>query len=243
MDEQTIKNIEEADYDIIESVIVSLRELWRKRLFIILVTIAGFLLSIIVISIKGNSVKYYSSATLFSMVYGSTADASQGVAAMNKYAELIKSSRVCGRAAQALTDYNFTTSDLQGMVEDGSITITGASTKSASYGIKLVLSVYSDSVETVLPLTNVMANSFAAEINELLGVDMIQVMDEATKYAQFNTINTTKYMLVFSGGAFVVSCGIIFLLAFFSPCARSVAQCEQNTDLILGILPYSKNKQ
>lgn len=243
MNEKEIRDIEECDYDIIENIIVSIREVWKKKLLIILVTIAGFLLSIIVTTVIGNSVRYYSSATLFSAVYGNYTDTTQGVAVMNRYSDLIRSSRVCSRAAQALTEYNISASDLQNMVSNGSIKVSGANTNSASYGYKLTISVFADSKEEVLPITNAMATAFAGELNELIGSDTIQVMDDATNYASFDTLNVKLYLLLFTGGAFAASCGLVFVLAFFSPWVRSVEQCEQNPDLILGLLPYSKNKQ
>ena len=65
MEEKEIRIIEEQDFDIIENAVVALREVWKKKLLIVLVTIAGFLMSVVFMSIKGNSVNYYSSATLF----------------------------------------------------------------------------------------------------------------------------------------------------------------------------------
>lgn len=242
METKDIRSIEDQDFDLIENIFVSLRELWKKKLLIILVTIAGFLMALIYISIKGNSVKYYSSATLFSAVYGSYSDTTAGVAAMNRYTDLIKSSRVCSRAAQNLVSYNLTTADLQRMTTDGSIKVSGASSNSASYGYKLTLSVHSESKEKILAITNAMAAAFAAELNELLGSQTIQVMDEATGFASYRTVNIVKVILLFAGAAFVLSCGLIFVVSFFSPWARSVAQCEREEDLILGMLPYTKNK-
>lgn len=243
MDEREIKDIETADFDFIENILVAIREVWRKRLLVLLITIAGFLIAIIFISIRGNSVRYYSSATLFSAVYGSYSDTNDGVAAMNRYTDLIRSSRVCNRAAQALTEYNITAKDLQKMISDGMIKVSGASTKSTSYGYKLTISVFSDAAEQVNPITNAMASAFANELNDLIGKNAIQVMDEATGYSEFNTLNTKLYMLVFPGAAFVLTCAVIFAVAFLSPWVRSVAQCEQDNDLILGLLPYAKNKQ
>lgn len=242
METKDIRSIEDQDFDLIENIFVSLRELWKKKLLIILVTIAGFLMALIYISIKGNSVKYYSSATLFSAVYGSYSDTTAGVAAMNRYTDLIKSSRVCSRAAQNLVSYNLTTADLQRMTADGSIKVSGASSNSVSYGYKLTLSVHSESKEKILAITNAMAAAFAAELNELLGSQTIQVMDEATGFASYRTVNIVKVILLFAGAAFVLSCGLIFVVSFFSPWARSVAQCEREEDLILGMLPYTKNK-
>ncbi|MDD5901313.1 MAG: hypothetical protein PUC73_10535 [Lachnospiraceae bacterium] len=242
MEPKDIRTIEEQDFDIIENAVVALRELWKKKLLIILVTIAGFLMSVIFISIKGNSTNYYSSATLFSAVYGSYSDTTTGVAAMNRYADLIKSSRVCSRAAQDLAAYNITSAELRKMTIDGDIRVSGASTNSASYGYKLTVSVYSESKETIVAVANAMASAFAAELNDLLGTQTIQVMDEASGYGSYNTLNVTMYLLLFTGAAFVLACGLIFVFAFFSPWVRSVAQCEQDYDLILGMLPYTKNK-
>lgn len=242
MQEKDIRNIETSDMDIIENAVVALRDLWKKKLLIILVTIAGLLCAMIFITVKGNSTRYHSSATLFSAVYGASADSSEGVAVMNRYADMIGSSRVCSRAAQALTAYNVKTEDLQNMVSSGVISVSGANTNAMSYGYKLTLSVFSDSAEEILPITNAMASAFAAELNDLIGSSAIQVMDEATGYASFDTLNTKLYLLAFPAAAFVLICGIIFVMAFFSPWVKSVAQCEQDNELILGLLPYVKNK-
>lgn len=242
MEAKDIKLIEEQDFDIIENAVVALREVWKKKLLIILVTIAGFLMSIIFISIKGNSTNYYSSATLFSAVYGSYSDTTTGVAAMNRYTDLIRSSRVCNRAAQNLVGYNITSADLQRMTANGSIRVTGANTNSMSYGYKLTISVHSESKEQILAITNAMASAFASELNDLLGTQTIQVMDEATGYASYSTLNVVLYILLFTGAGFAGTSGLIFVLAFFSPWVRTVAQCEQDRDLVLGMLPYTKNR-
>lgn len=242
METKDIMIIEEQDFDIIENAFVALRELWKKKILIVLVTMAGFLMSIIFISIKGNSTNYYASATLFSAVYGSYSDTTTGVAAMNRYTDLIKSSRVCSRAAQDLAAYNVTSGELQQMTTNGLIKVSGASTNSASYGYKLTISVHSESKEQVLAITNAMASAFAAELNDLLGSQTIQVMDEAVRYASYSTTNVMLLILLFTGGAFAMSSGLIFVFAFFSPWARSIAQCESNSNLILGMLPYMKNK-
>lgn len=240
MQEKDIKDIQNTDMDIIENAVVAFRELWNKKLLILLVTIAGLLCSLIFITVRGDSKRYHSSATLFSAVYGATADSSEGVIVMNRYADMISSSRVCSRAAQALTAYNITTEELQGMVAAGMITVSGASTNSMSYGYKLTLDVFNDSAAEILPVTNAMASAFTAELNDLVGTSSIQVMDEATSYNSFDTLNKKLYILAITGGAFIFVCGIIFLLAFFSPWVKSVAQCEHDNELVLGLLPYVK---
>lgn len=242
MQDEEIRNIVTQDTDIIENAFVAIREIWKKKLLITLVTIAGFLMAVIFVSILGNSNRYYSSATLFSAVYGSYSDTNEGVAIMNRYSDLIGSSRVCSKAAQALANYNITTQDLQRMAEIGDIKVSGANTNSMSYGYKLTVSVNSDSSENIVVIANAMAAAFASELNELIGSNAIQVMDEAATYASYQNVNIALCLLLFTGGAFVACCGIIFCLAFFSPWVKSVAQCEQDNDLILGLLPNVRSK-
>lgn len=237
-----VKNIEVQDADIIENAIVGLREVWRKKLFVLLITVAGILFSLIYVSIFGNTIQYYSSATLFSAVYGSYSATTEGVAAMNRYTDLISSSRVCSRAAQELTMYNITAEDLRDMAVSEYIRVTGANSNSSAYGYKLTIATISDSSEQAIAITNAMASAFAAELNDLLGTSTIQVMDEATRYRAFRSMNVLLYLVLFGGGAFAVSAGSIFCMGFFSPWARSVSQCEREEELILGLLPYSNGR-
>ena len=237
-----IKDIEAQDFDIIESATVALYEIWKKRLLIILITIAGFLAALLFISVQGDTTRYYSSATLFSAVYGSYTDTTEGVAVMNRYTDLVGSSRVCGRAAQTLARYNITTEDIQKMVSDGYIKVSGASKNTQSYGTQLTVSVYAPSEAVAIPMANAMASALASEMNDLIGSDAIQVMDEANSFASFSTVNVPLYLILFSGIAFVVASGIIFCMVFFSPWVRSTVQCEQDDSLVLGILPYVREK-
>lgn len=242
MQEKDYRDIQNTDMDIIENAVVAFRDLWKKKLLILLVTLAGLLCSLIIITIKGDSTRYHSYASLFSAVYGASDDSSEGVAVMNRYADMIGSSRVCSRAAQALASYDISTEELKSMVANGMIVMSGASTNSMSYGYKLKLDVFSDSSENVIPITNAMAAAFAAELNDLIGSSSIQVMDEASAIESFSTVNKKMYMLVITGGALALVCGIIFIIAFFSPWVKSAAQCEHDNELILGLLPYVKNK-
>ena len=68
-------------------------------------------------------------------------------------------------------------------------------------------------------------------------------MDDAVEYTAHHSINLTLYFILFGAVAFVGTAGIIFIKEFFSSKVYSVAQCEQDNDLILGLLPYTKNKQ
>ena len=237
------REIEAQDRDIIESAVVAFKSIKKRKSLIILVTIAGFLLSIIAANLLSSTTHYYSSATLFSAAYGSDTDTRAAVAAMNKYTSLIGSLRVCNRAAQELNGYDVTSLDLQDMVKSGEIVVSGASSNSLQYGYQITIAVYADSPNLAVPIANAMSTAFAAELNELVGSSAIQVMDEAVDWEAYNRISPIMLIIMVTGAMFVMSCILVFCSSFFSGWVQSVNQCEQNEDLILGLLPLANDKK
>ena len=69
--EVEVRELEIADYDLFENIKTALYRLWKFKLVVVLMTLVGLLLSLIYISIVGVKVNYQSTATIYSMVYGS----------------------------------------------------------------------------------------------------------------------------------------------------------------------------
>lgn len=235
-----IKEMEFTDYNILQNVKSALYRLWKMKLIVVFATLIGFLLSIVYMTYKGKEFSYFSDATIYSAVYGSYSETVSGVTLMNTYSGILNSSRVCDRAAAEINDTNISAAYLQGLVTNGSVYLSGASTSSKSYGYRLVLYTRLDSPEYVVKITNAMANAFVSEINELLGLDIIQVFDQATSAFATSAYSDTVMMIIAAAVGFVLSAGIIFVKEFFSSSVFVVAQCEKDKDLILGILPYVK---
>lgn len=235
-----IKEMEAVDYDIMENIKVAFWEIWKKKIFVVLATMIGALVALVYVGIVGRATYYGATSTVFSAAYGSYEDSSYGVSAMNTYADIIGSSRVCERAAEQLKQYDISSEQLKSMVANGSIYVDGASSDSKFYGYKLYIYVNARSPERVVAVANAMSNSFANELNDFLGASTIQVMDEADSYYSYQSINLKLYIVVFAAGAFIFSCAIIFVFAFFSPWVKSIAQCEMNANDVLGIIPYTK---
>ena len=129
------------------------------------------------------------------------------------------------------------------MVNSGNIYLSGASRDSKSYGYRLTLTVVSTAPDNITTIANAMASAYADEINDLLGTSSLQVLDEAQGYGMGNSINLKLYLVLFAAAGFAVSAGVIFVKEFFSPRVYTVAQCEQNRDLILGLIPYSDRRE
>lgn len=236
-----IEELETADYDILENVRVALYRLWKMKIIVVLITMIGVLLALVYIVIVGVETKCRSSATIFSAAYGSFQESSNGVAVMNTYSGLLNSTRVCERAVSRLSSSsNITAEYLQGMVNSGRIFLSGASTASKSYGYKLTLSVIGDSPELVIDIANAMAMAFSDEINDLLGSSTLQVLDEARRYAVYDTMNYKLIIILCGAIVFVLSAGIIFIKEFFATRVYSAAQCEMKKENVLGMVPYYK---
>jgi len=235
-----VNELETADYDILENIKVAFYRLWKMKLVVILLTLFGVLLASIYIVFTGVDTIYRSSATIFSAVYGSYEDSSDGVTVMNTYSGLLNSSRVCERAVANMSNTNISADTLRGMVNAGNIYLSGASTASKSYGYKLTLVTVADSPELVVDISNAMAKAFADEINALLGTSSLQVLDEARYYYAYNSTNYKLIILLCGAVMFILSAGVIFIKEFFSTKVLSVAQCEMKRENILGLIPYNK---
>jgi len=235
-----IQELEIADYDILENIKTALYRLWKFKMVVVLMTLVGLLAAVIYISIVGISINYRSSATIYSMMYGSYQDSTDGVKVMNTYASLLGSANVCERAAATLQDPAITADVLRNMVSGGRIGLSGASTDSKSYGYRLTLIVSSSTQDKVVDITNAMAKAFVGEINDLIGSQTLQVMDNATRVSAVKSISVPLVVAIFGAVAFILTCGAIFVLEFFSSKVYSVAQCEAKESQILGLLPYQK---
>lgn len=234
-----VNELETADYDILENIKVAFYRLWKMKLIVVLMTLIGFLSFLVYIGIVGVHTTYATSASIYSAVYGSYEDSADGITVMNKYSSLLGSTRVCDRAASSLQEYGISSGTLRSMVSSGYIYLSGASSEAKSYGTKLTLVVRMDSSEHIVEIANAMAKAFSDEINDLLGISTLQVLDEALYYSSFKSINVMLYFILFGAVAFLGTAGVIFVKEFFASKVYSVAQCEPDEDLILGMIPQN----
>ncbi len=233
-----VNELEMADYDILENVKVAFYRLWKMKFVVFLVTLIGLLVAYIYVLTVGERLNYSSSATIFSAVYGSYQDSTNGVTVMNNYAGLLNSSRVCERAVAMLEDTGLSAEMLQGMVNSNKIFLNGASTTSKSYGYELTLVTTMETPDNVVAVTNAMAKAFTQEINDLLGTSSLQILDEAKRYTAYSVMNYKLIILLGGAVGFVLAFGILFIKEFFSTRVYSVMQCEMKKENILGLIPY-----
>lgn len=237
-----IKEMEITDYNIIRNIVAAFYRLWKLKLVVLFSTIIGFLVALAYVTYTGTDFTFYSSATIYSAVYGSYSETVSGVTIMNTYSGILGSSRVCDRAAAEINDSRITSEYLQNLVSSGSVYIAGASSEAKKYGYRLVIYTRLSNPEHVVDITNAMANAFTGEINELLGQDVIQVFDKATHSFRSTGMSQKTLLIIFAAAFFVLSAGIIFVKEFFSSKVYTVSQCCYDKNLILGILPDYNGK-
>ena len=235
-----VKELETADYDILENIKTAFYRLWNLKLVVILAAFVGFLASLVYISVVGVHTTYYSVASIYSAVYGSYQESTDGVKVMNTYANLLNTSRVCGRAAENLQECRYSAKELQSMVNSGAIYLRGYSTDSKKYGYSLTLVATSGRSEFVVEIANAMAQAFADEINDLLGSSTLQVLNPAQSISTMQSINVKLYIALFTIAGMLLAIMVIFVKEFFSSRVFCIGQCEQDEDYILGMVPYHK---
>ena len=235
-----IKELEAADYDLLENIKAAFHRLWRLKLVVVLSTLIGLLAFVAFLSVTDNRTLYQSAAGIYSAMYGSYEESADGVKVMNTYASMLGTSRVCERAAETLGDPRLTAADLSAMVRSGEIYLAGASSNSREFSYRLTLVVASESSDRIVDVANAMAQAFADEINDFLGVSTLQVLDPSTTFYASQTVNVKLYLVLFAAAGCFLSAAVIFIGAFFSPKVYTIGQCEKKQELILGMIPYSK---
>ena len=80
------------------------------------------------------------------------------------------------------------------------------------------------------------------ELRSMVANGNISLSGASTDSKTYGT-NLTLYFILFGAVAFVGTAGIIFIKEFFSSKVYSVAQCEQDERLILGMIPYNKEER
>ena len=238
-----IKELELADYDLLENLKAAFYRLWKLKSAVFVLTLIGLLTSFVFIGFLGVKTNYVATTSIFSAAYGSLSDSSGGVSYMNTYSSLLNSTRVCEKAAAQLNDSSYPADILKKMVEEEDIYIDGASTNSKNYKYKIYLVAVADNPSDAIKIANAMADAFVTEINDLAGGGTLQVMDEADDYEEKKNISEILVAVVFSGLTFVFSTLFIFAKEFFSEKVYTISQCEQDEDLILGLIPNGKTKE
>lgn len=202
--------------------------LWKKKILIILITFIGVFAGLLVTSDTSDSQYYGASASVYAATYGSYQMTLTEVRTMVNYSDVVTSRKVCEYAASLLKETSITADEIQNSIQ--------ISYSDNSYVMKI--SAINQNPEFVIKIVNAVAEAFVTEISNITGNDSIQILDEANSCYTYQSNSVNKIRAFFAGSAFAFICGVIALKELFSNRVRSIVQCTEDEDEILGIIPY-----
>ena len=202
-------------------------EIWKQKIIIGIITIIGALVGLLVYAFTDHTVEYYSKATVYGASYGSYENSEAGTTAMIKYSEVGSSKKVCGRAASTINNGIIDGDTIQKMIY---VSLNTESNIVTVYA-------YSTDPAVAVKVADAVAEAFVTEINNIVGSSAIQMLDGAEKYYISRDDNPLKTIVIVMAIAFVGSCLVVAVKELFSSKVKTIAQCTDGTDKIIGILP------
>lgn len=217
-----------------EDFIISFKTVWRKKV----VCIAGALLMFaigIILTWNADVSNYYSSTvSIYSNSYGNVEESYSVTEVMNSYADVVKSSKVCERAASSLPQYGFSAAEIADLLK-------------VSASDKVAITIEASYIDPIVAedVANAVAESFVIEMRNITGSNAVQILDSASnsKRTYNGFVNLWKKRAIFFAAGFVLVAGVIFVRELFSNKARLAEQfAVDENDFILGIIPEADSK-
>lgn len=215
---------------------LSWRNICKNLRLIAWVAILFLLIGTLVASLGSVENEYTAKTTVYIVTSSANKDVSAAAAtatAISGYSEIVKSNKVCERAASIISDASVDAKVIKNIVSasfNKSSTIMTVSAKSGNPQIaKLV--------------ANAVAESFVEEVHMTLGSDMIRVLDKANEVSLSNDgIKGFVSTVAMAGIAGIAGCvALIVVFTVFSNKISCVEQCLDEEDSeVLGIIPFIK---
>ena len=201
----------------------------KNKLIVIIVAIASLAIGILLnYNVKPDKYRAYSN--VYSVSFGSYTDSVEGVYVLQTYSDIINSRKVANRAAMIIGDDSLDGEKIKSMIT------YSYSEQSPVYYI------YATTTDPQLSMTiaNAVAKAFVIEMNNIMGEDNAQILDEAYDYEQvFNgRKDQIKNILIITLLGTLLCLFVIVMISFFSNKVESVNDVTLNGEIeILGVIP------
>lgn len=201
----------------------------KNKLIVIIVAIASLAIGILLnYNVKPDKYRAYSN--VYSVSFGSYTDSVEGVYVLQTYSDIINSRKVANRAAMIIGDDSLDGEKIKSMIT------YSYSEQSPVYYI------YATTTDPQLSMTiaNAVAKAFVIEMNNIMGEDNAQILDEAYDYEQvFNgRKDQIKNILIITLLGTLLCLLVIVMISFFSNKVESVNDVTLNGEIeILGVIP------
>ena len=212
-----------------EEIRLGFREIWNKKTQCLVSAIFFFLIGMIVTFPMSTQNTYMAESTVYSAVFGSLEASIDGTKAMSSYSDIVKSIKVCDRAASILADGSITGMDISEMIN----------VTNNSNNVVMTIVAESDDQQEAIDVANAVAQAFVIEIRTITGTDAIQLLDEAKEAEVSRNGKNSIWMIrivAFWVGA-LIAMAVVFFATLFSDKLRSLNQVELTGEPILGLVP------
>lgn len=218
-----------------------IRALGKKVWFIAALAVVGGIIGI-ALTLNPGEDKYGASSSVYSVSAGSYKDSQTGTSAMNDYADIATSMKVCERAALLMGNANVTGTNIK-----SATSVKLSQTNSNSYtqvdsAIMTITSYWADPV-VAMEMSQAVAEAFMIEMENILGTDDVQLLDKPYNYfvSYDATQNAWKIRLISIAAGALAAMVIIILSEIFGTKAATIRECTLREQLpVIGVIPDYK---
>lgn len=228
----------EMEIDVGRCIRAVVKKWWFIALMAVLFGIVG-----IAMTLENGTDQYGASSSVYSVSAGSYKDSQTGTSAMNDYADIATSMKVCERAALLMGNPDITGKLI---MNSTNVTMPGGSTSGYSQIDSALMRITSYATDPVvaMEMSQAVAEAFIIEMQNLLGTDDVQLLDKPYNYfvAYDATQNQWKIRIIAVLAGAVISMAMIVVTEIFDTKTRSIRECSLREELpIIGVIPECRD--
>ena len=215
-----------------------MKKWWFMAVMAVLFGIAGLALTL-----EKEDDIYSATSSVYVMSAESYSQTQVGITAMNAYADIATSMKVCERAALLMGAENVTGEKIM----KATTVSTGEESVASAYIQKnstvMTVTCQSNNPVEAMEMAQAVAEAFVMEMENITGTDAVRMLDKPHMYKM--TFDATQHqwmirIVAFLFGA-VFAAAIIVFTEVFDAKARTIRECTMKDELpVIGVIPVTK---
>lgn len=212
---------------------------WFMAVMAVLFCVAGFALTL-----EKKDDIYEATSSVYGMSAESYSYTQVGVSAMNDYADIATSMKVCERAALLMGNAQVTGEDIRKAtaVSTGKKS-TSSTTAAQTDSTILTIKCQSNNPVQAMEMSQAVAEAFTMEMENILGTDVVKLLDKPYSYEVAFDATQNQWMIRIAAFLFgaVFAAVIIVMGEIFDSKSRTIRECTLGEELpIIGVIPMTK---
>lgn len=212
---------------------------WFMAVMAVLFCVAGFALTLE----KGDDI-YEATSSVYGMSAESYSYTQVGVSAMNDYADIATSMKVCERAALLMGNAQVSGEDIRkATTVSAGKKNTSSTTAAQADSTILTIKCQSNNPVQAMEMSQAVAEAFIMEMENILGTDIVKLLDKPYSYEVAFDATQNQWMIRIAAFLFgaVFAAVIIVMGEIFDSKARTIRECTLGEELpIIGVIPMTK---